>query len=77
MTHLLRGSSDADPELMEAIADLMRATFERLVVVMGACIAIGQAAGMAAALATAEGVALADLAVTGLQDALREDGQLV
>jgi len=45
--------------------------------VMGTCIAIGQAAGTAAALATAEGVALADLAVTGLQAALREDGQLV
>jgi len=45
--------------------------------VMGTCIAIGQAAGTAAALATAEDVALADLAVTGLQDALREDGQLV
>ncbi|MGC9360362.1 MAG: ATP-binding protein [Anaerolineae bacterium] len=35
MTHMLRRSSDADPDLMEAIADLMRATFERLVVVTG------------------------------------------
>jgi hypothetical protein len=45
--------------------------------VMGTCIAIGQAAGTAAAMATAAGVALADLDVGGLQDALREDGQLV
>jgi len=35
MTHLLRRSPEADSELMEAIADLMRATFERLAVVMG------------------------------------------
>lgn len=45
--------------------------------VMGTCIAIGQAAGTAAALATSAGVALADLDVKRLQDTLRKDGQLV
>jgi hypothetical protein len=45
--------------------------------VMGTCIAIGQAAGTAAALAVSSGVALADLDVAALQHALRQDGQLL
>lgn len=45
--------------------------------VMGTCIAIGQAAGTAAALAVAARVPLAELDVASLQAALRADGQLV
>ncbi len=45
--------------------------------VMGTCIAIGQAAGTAAALAVAAGVDPAGVDVLALQDALRADGQLV
>jgi hypothetical protein len=45
--------------------------------VMATCIAIGQAAGTAAALALDDGVTLADLNVTRLQDSLRAAGQLV
>jgi len=45
--------------------------------VMGTCIAIGQAAGTAAALSTAAGVAPGELDAGRVQDALREDGQLV
>jgi len=45
--------------------------------VMGTCIAIGQAAGTAAALAVGGGVALADVGVSQLQAALRADGQRV
>lgn len=45
--------------------------------VMGTCMAIGQAAGTAAALAVAEGVEVAAADVRRLQDALRADGQLV
>ncbi|MBM3187304.1 MAG: FAD-dependent oxidoreductase [Chloroflexi bacterium] len=45
--------------------------------VMGTCVAIGQAAGTAAALATSAKVAPADLDVRRLRDALRADGQLV
>jgi len=45
--------------------------------VMGTCIAIGQAAGTAAALAIASGAPLAELDVQQLRQVLREDGQLV
>ncbi|MBC7316912.1 MAG: FAD-dependent oxidoreductase, partial [Chloroflexi bacterium] len=45
--------------------------------VMGTCIAIGQAAGTAAALAVASGVMPAEVEVARLQKLLREDGQLV
>ncbi len=45
--------------------------------VMGTCIAIGQAAGTAAALAVQSGVAPAEVNVAQLQQALRADGQLV
>jgi len=45
--------------------------------VMGTCMAIGQAAGTAAALSVAQGIMPGDLDVSGLQAALREDGQLV
>ena len=45
--------------------------------VMGTCVAIGQAAGTAAALAVAAGVSPAGVEVTRLQRLLREDGQLV
>jgi len=45
--------------------------------VMGTCIAIGQAAGTAAALAVAEGVSPAGVEVARLQCLLRGDGQLV
>ena len=45
--------------------------------VMGTCVAIGQAAGTAAALALAEKVPLANVDVSRLQTLLREDGQLV
>ena len=44
---------------------------------MGTCVAIGQAAGTAAALAVKHGVAPAAVDVAGLRDALRRDGQLV
>ncbi len=45
--------------------------------VMGTCIAIGQAAGTAAALAIASGAPRAELDVQQLRQVLREDGQLV
>jgi glycine/D-amino acid oxidase-like deaminating enzyme len=45
--------------------------------VMATCVAIGQAAGTAAALAIAQGVLPAAVDVAALQRALREDGQLV
>ncbi|RKY66755.1 MAG: FAD-dependent oxidoreductase [Candidatus Latescibacterota bacterium] len=45
--------------------------------VMGTCIAVGQAAGTAAALAVAEGVRPGDVDVSRLREVLREDGQLV
>ena len=45
--------------------------------VMGTCVAIGQAAGTAAALALADGVPLAEVEVSRLQTLLRGDGQLV
>lgn len=45
--------------------------------VMGTCIAIGQAAGTAAAMAAAQGIAPAEVDVAQLRTALREDGQLV
>lgn len=45
--------------------------------VMATCVAIGQAAGMAAALAVAGDLSPADVNITRLQDALRMDGQLV
>jgi len=45
--------------------------------VMGTCIAIGQAAGTAAALASQRNVALSDVNVALLQETLRQDGQLV
>ncbi|MCX7677114.1 MAG: FAD-dependent oxidoreductase, partial [Alteraurantiacibacter sp.] len=45
--------------------------------VMGTCVAIGQAAGTAAALSIGAGVAPAQVDVASLQDALRRDGQLV
>jgi len=45
--------------------------------VMGTCIAIGQAAGTAAALAAAQGIAPGEVDVEQLRAALREDGQLV
>ena len=45
--------------------------------VMGTCIAIGQAAGTAAALAVSQGVAPGQIQVAQLQEALRADGQLV
>lgn len=45
--------------------------------VMGTCIAIGQAAGTAAALATSAGVFPGDLDAQVLRETLRRDGQLV
>ena len=45
--------------------------------VMGTCVALGQAAGTAAALAVKHGIAPAAVDVAGLRDALRRDGQLV
>lgn len=45
--------------------------------VMGTCIAIGQAAGTAAALAVSQGVAPGQVQVAPLQESLRADGQLV
>lgn len=45
--------------------------------VMGTCIAIGQAAGTAAAISSAQGCQPASLDVPTLQAALRQDGQLV
>jgi hypothetical protein len=45
--------------------------------VMGTCVAIGQAAGTAAALATQEGIPPAQVDVSRLQALLRQDGQLV
>lgn len=45
--------------------------------VMGTCVAIGQAAGTAAAMAIAQGVPPAEVSVTRLQEALRADGQLI
>ncbi len=45
--------------------------------VMGTCIAIGQAAGTAAALAIAQGIAPGQIQVAHLQETLRADGQLV
>lgn len=45
--------------------------------VMGTCMAIGQAAGTAAALAVDQGMVPAELDVSSLQGVLREDGQLV
>jgi hypothetical protein len=45
--------------------------------VMGTCVAIGQAAGTAAALAAAEGVLPAGVDVPRLQGLLRQDGQLI
>ena len=45
--------------------------------VMGTCVAIGQAAGTAAALAVQEGVAPAQVDVPRLRALLRQDGQLV
>ncbi|RKY69828.1 MAG: hypothetical protein DRQ14_09955 [Candidatus Latescibacterota bacterium] len=45
--------------------------------VMGTCMAVGQAAGTAAALAVAEGVRPGDVDVSRLREVLREDGQLV
>jgi hypothetical protein len=45
--------------------------------VMGTCIAIGQAAGTAAALAVREGIVPAQVDVKRLQALLRQDGQLV
>lgn len=45
--------------------------------VMGTCVALGQAAGTAAALAADEGTTLSGLNVGQVQSALREDGQLV
>jgi len=45
--------------------------------VMGTCVAIGQAAGTAAALAVAEGVSPADINISQLRELLRGDGQLV
>jgi len=45
--------------------------------VMGTCMAIGQAAGTAAALAVAEGIPPAQVNVRRLREMLREDGQLV
>jgi len=45
--------------------------------VMGTCVAIGQAAGTAAALALADGVPLVEVEVSRLQTLLRGDGQLV
>ena len=45
--------------------------------VMGTCVALGQAAGTAAALAVIEGVSPGDLDVGDLQASLREEGQLV
>ncbi len=44
---------------------------------MGTCVAIGQAAGTAAALAVAKGVFPGKLDVSELQALLRENGQLV
>ena len=44
---------------------------------MGTCMAIGQAAGTAAALAVAAGVDPAAVDVRALQEALRADGALV
>jgi len=45
--------------------------------VMGTCVAIGQAAGTAAALAVREGVPPSRVDVGRLQAMLRQDGQLV
>lgn len=45
--------------------------------VMGTCIAIGQAAGTAAALALSTGVPLGQLDAQVVQEALRQDGQLI
>jgi len=45
--------------------------------VMGTCMAIGQAAGTAAALAVKQGVSPRDLDVQALRQALRADGALV
>jgi len=45
--------------------------------VMGTCVAIGQAAGTAAALAVAEGVSPADIDISQLRELLQGDGQLV
>jgi hypothetical protein len=45
--------------------------------VMGTCVALGQAAGTAAALAVAQGVAPAKLDVGQLRQVLDRDGQLV
>jgi len=45
--------------------------------VMGTCVAIGQAAGTAAALAVREGVPISRVDVGRLQAMLRQDGQLV
>ncbi|MBC7316479.1 MAG: FAD-dependent oxidoreductase, partial [Chloroflexi bacterium] len=45
--------------------------------VMGTCIAIGQAAGTAAALAASAGVFPGDLDAQVLRETLRRDGQLV
>ncbi|HID11606.1 MAG TPA: FAD-dependent oxidoreductase [Candidatus Latescibacteria bacterium] len=45
--------------------------------VMGTCVAIGQAAGTAAALAVAEGVSPADINISQLRELIRKDGQLV
>ena len=45
--------------------------------VMATCVAIGQAAGTAAAIAAAQGISPADVDVAQLQDALSADGQLI
>ena len=45
--------------------------------VMGTCIAIGQAAGTAAALAARAGVAPRDIDVNALRSTLKDDGALV
>jgi hypothetical protein len=45
--------------------------------VMATCVAIGQAAGTAAALAVNEGVVPAEVDVEELRKTLQEDGQLV
>ncbi len=45
--------------------------------VMGTCVAVGQAAGTAAALAIADGVSPAEVDVPSLQETLRADGQLI
>ena len=45
--------------------------------VMGTCIAIGQAAGTAAAMAVSAGVPVAQVDVERLRETLRADGQLI